>query len=156
MSHLRVFPEGSAIVALLLACCNGPSSDPSRAELAPDEPQPASKAQPAPKRQSAEVRSDVVQGRKDSKVEELPTQTQLLTLTGAQIKIFEVAVREFNKTGLDLLKYEVVLYKTGSSHVVLFRSPSQPRSQRGSPRGAPSYSVEVGADYSLIRAHYER
>ena len=79
-----------------------------------------------------------------------------ISLTGQQFKALEVAAAEFRKKGLDILKYRVSLYRTGTSYVVLFEDPEIVESQRGSSPRMPSFEVEVDSNYQVLRANFSR
>ena len=77
-------------------------------------------------------------------------------LTGEQYKILEVAVAEFKKTNLDILKYKVSLFREKSSFVVLFEDRKIKEYQRGSSSNMLSFEVEISSSFQVLRANYVR
>lgn len=77
-------------------------------------------------------------------------------LTGEQYKILEVAVAEFKKTNLDILKYKVSLIRNESSFLVLFEDRNISESQRGSPSNTLGFEVEISSSFQVLRSNFSR
>lgn len=74
-----------------------------------------------------------------------------LVLANDQLIILDIALQELRTRGVNPERYKAVLYKHGSATVVLFEHPDVDSKQRGSHPDLLSYSIEIDADYRVIK-----
>lgn len=78
------------------------------------------------------------------------------SLSGKQLAMIEVAVLELKKHDIDVLNYQLFLYKTGKSYLVVFDDPERARSQRGSSQNMLTFEVEIDSDLKILKSHFSR
>jgi hypothetical protein len=80
-------------------------------------------------------------------------------LPGSSLKWIHIAEGEFERKGLDLDKYTVLVVEEKSSVVVILRGLNAPRSARGKGNEGPDpgYAVEISKkDLKVVRSNYVR
>lgn len=78
------------------------------------------------------------------------------SLSGKQLAMIEVAVLELKKHDIDVLNYQLFLYKTGKSYLVMFDDPERAPSQRGSSQNMLTFEVEIDGDLKILKSHFSR
>jgi hypothetical protein len=79
------------------------------------------------------------------------------TISGAVLEVVQVAIPKLREKQLNPDDYEVSVFETDSSFVVLFDDPNRPAGQRGSTEKVPAFEVEIAkADRRVVRANFVR
>jgi hypothetical protein len=78
-------------------------------------------------------------------------------LPGSSLKWIHIAEREFERAGLDLDKYKIIVVEEDNSMIVILKGLNEPKVVRGSIGQYPGYEVEIGKkDLKVIRSNYVR
>jgi len=78
------------------------------------------------------------------------------SLCDKQLAMIEVVVLELKKHDIDVLNYQLFLYRADKSYVVLFDDPERSPSLRGSSPNMPTFEVEMDGDLKVLRSNFAR
>jgi hypothetical protein len=70
----------------------------------------------------------------------------MVSISGQTFRAIEIAVRELNRHGLHVDKYEITVESLQNTIIVSFNDPDHPRTQLGSGPNMVGFSVELDAD----------
>ena len=85
---------------------------------------------------------------------ELPEKSRV---PGALVQAIPVALKEFERTRLDVDDYEVVIYEEQQAILVLFLDPERKEDVLGSSPRMREFSVEVDrTSFKVLRSYYMR
>jgi hypothetical protein len=70
----------------------------------------------------------------------------MVSISGQPFRAIEIAVRELNRHGLQVDKYEIAVQSSQNIIIVSFNGPDRPRTQLGSGPNMVGFSVELNAD----------
>jgi len=79
------------------------------------------------------------------------------SLAGTSQRLVQVAMPEFEREGLHLDEYRIVIMRLNDHYVVVFEDANAPSSQRGSPSGRLGFEVEIDATGKrVLSTHFSR
>ena len=82
---------------------------------------------------------------------------EVLTIYGNVTKAIQAATDEFNKHGLDLSQFEIVVTESNMEYEITFQYALTPPGYRGSPKGYPGIVVYVNkVGLTVNKTHFVR
>jgi len=79
------------------------------------------------------------------------------SISGGAVRAIQAALQELERRNLDVTRFRVIVWESGSSIYVLFNHPDSPPTHTGAFRNTPSFGVELRRDdLQVIRANFNR